>query len=133
MRRKIAFSVAKIKLFVAYSSVSVFVTCIDLLTLRTMLYLHQPQALSVSVAFLSANFVQFSLYRWVVFGVAHRSIATQGIAYIVSLGVALLLTLTLVTTFTHVFGLSTMLAKVYTIPIVFPLGFIASKLIIFRK
>jgi len=26
-----------------------------------------------------------------------------------------------------------MLAKVYTIPIVFPLGFIASKLIIFRK
>ena len=122
-----------VKQFVAYASVSVFVTCVDLLVLRTMLWLNLPQPVAVTIAFCSANAIQFSLYRYVVFRATHHHIAAQGAIYLISLATALILTVSLVAIFSHFLGLSTMVAKICTIPIIFPLGFLASRYLIFRK
>jgi putative flippase GtrA len=122
-----------IQLFIGYASVSVFVTCIDLGILHSLVNVRMPQPIGVSIAFLTANGVQFSLYRYVVFRALQRPVMIQGSAYVLVLVISWWLTVALVALITHLFGVATMLAKLFTIPITFPLGFLLNRYVIFRQ
>lgn len=118
---------------VAYSSVSVLAASIDLCILHILVSRGVAQSVAVSAAFLTATATQYALYRYVLFKTAHKSILIEGWAYAIAVCISWWSTVGLVAAFSHAFGMSTLLAKVLTIPIIFPLGYLSNRFIIFRR
>lgn len=117
--------------FVAYGAVSVATLCIELTVLHVSLAL--PQALAVSCGYLSASFFQFCVLRYAVFKAHHKSAFMQVYAYIIAAVLSWWAVVGAVALLTTLFPLSTMEARIISIPALFPLNYLVSKHFIFRR
>lgn len=121
------------KTFVAYGAVSVLTLCVELSILHTALALRLASAVAVSCGYLTASVFQFCVLRYVVFKAAHRPVVMQVNAYVIAAIVSWWTVLGAVTALIALFHLSTMEARIISIPALFPLNYLVSRHLIFKK
>lgn len=119
--------------FFAYSATSVATAGVELALLHTALAVRIVSPVAVSIGFLGAALFQFCVLRYVVFKVTHRPVAFQANAFAVSAILSWWLVVATVTMLTMLFPLTTMQARVITIPALFPINYLISRYVIFRK
>ncbi len=116
-----------------YIAVGICTTIIDFGLLRLGIACGLVQPLAVSVAIVTAGVFQFSMYRFVVFRARERPVGLQAGGYFATLAVAWWSTVLLVEGFTHWLLVGTLVAKMMTIPIVLPVGFLVNRYIVFHR
>lgn len=121
------------KTFAAYGAVSVLTLCVELSILHTALALRLASPVAVSCGYLTASLFQFCVLRYIVFKAAHQPVFMQVNAYVIAAVVSWWTVLGAVTLVIGLFHVSTMAARVISIPALFPLNYLISKYFIFKK
>lgn len=124
---------ASVTRFVAYGGVSVLAAAFEFACLQALLVLHVAQGFAVSAAFCGASGFQFCMLRYVVFRVTHRPVIFQVNAYIFAAIFSWCTVLAGVTILTRVFPLHTLEARAILIPVLFPVNYLISRFLVFRR
>ena len=120
----------KFRQFVTYGSISCTALALDLITYWTMIkYVAVPLALASGFAVSIAS--HFTLNKYVTFRSHDRPVTVQLRNYLIVTGLLYLVALGVVETGIHRFHLSEMAAKLVSVPITIPFGFLANKYLIF--
>ena len=120
----------KLRQLLTYGSISLTALILDLLTYRFMIE-HVAVPLALASGFAVSITSHFSLNKYVTFRSNDRPVAVQLRAYLTVTGLLYVVALTMVETAIHRFGFSEMAAKLISIPITIPFGFLANKHLIF--
>jgi putative flippase GtrA len=121
------------KTFAAYGAVSVLTLCVELSILHTALAVGLVSPIAVSCGYLTASLFQFCVLRYIVFKAAHRPVFMQVNAYVIAAIVSWWTVLGAVSLLIALFHISTMEARVVSIPALFPLNYLVSKYFVFKK
>jgi len=120
----------KLRQFITYGSISCTALILDLITYRIMIgYVAVPLALASG--FTVSVTSHFSLNKYVTFRNHDRPVAIQLRTYLIVTGILYVVALTVVETAIHYFHLSEMTAKLVSVPITIPFGYLANKHLIF--
>lgn len=120
----------KLREFLTYGSISFTALVLDLVTYRVMIdHVAVPLALASGMAVSVTS--HFSLNKYVTFRGTSQPIAAQAASYVLVVGLLYLLALAVVEFGIHVLHFSPMVAKLVSIPITVPFGFLSSKHLIF--
>lgn len=121
------------KSFFEYGSVSVLTALVELAVLHTLLGLHLRAPIAVSAAYLTSSLFQFCVLRYVVFKVAHKPVLLQVNTYVIAAILSWWAVLGAVTLLTTLLPLTTMEARLISIPVLFPVNYLLSRYVIFRR
>jgi putative flippase GtrA len=116
--------------FVTYGSISVTALVLDLITYRFMIE-HVIVPLALATGFTVSVTSHFSLNKYVTFRSHARPVAVQLRTYLIITGLLYVIALTVVETAIHAFHWSAMAAKLLSIPVTIPFGYLANKHLIF--
>jgi putative flippase GtrA len=120
----------KLRQFLTYGSISCTALILDLITYRIMIgYVAVPLALASGFAVSVTS--HFSLNKYVTFRSHARPVAVQLRAYLIVTGLLYVVALAVVETGIHYLHLSEMAAKLVSVPITIPFGYLANKHLIF--
>lgn len=122
-----------IKNVAGYGLVSIAALGLELSLLHFLLQVRLAAPLAVTGAYGTASVFQFLALRYIVFQVTHRPMLIQVNAYILAATASWMLVLASVMALIHVFAISTMLAREITIPLLFPVNYVLSRYVIFRR
>lgn len=121
------------KSFLAYGSVSVITAALELTVLHALLGIHIRAPFAVSSAYLTSSLFQFCVLRYVVFRVTHKPVIFQVNAYVIAAIGSWWAVLGAVTLLTALLPITTMQARLISIPALFPVNYLISRHVIFRK
>lgn len=121
------------KSFLAYGTVSVITAAVELTVLHALLGIHTRAPIAVSGAYLTSSVFQFCVLRYIVFKVAHKPVIFQVNAYVVAAILSWWAVLGAVTLLTALLPVTTMQARLISIPALFPVNYLISRHVIFRK
>jgi putative flippase GtrA len=113
--------------------VSAAALALELAVLQAALSAHLWQPVAISCGYLTSAVFQFCALRFVVFKVAHRNLSIQAFGFVagqIALWGMLVLSVALLT---HIFPLNTMQARLICVPTLFPINYLVSKFLIFKK
>jgi putative flippase GtrA len=119
--------------FVAYGAVSVGALALELAVLHAALAAGLVQPVAVSCGYVCSAVFQFCLLRYVVFRVAHKTASIQALAFIIGQVLLWALLVGAVAALTKFFPLTTMQARLICVPTLFPVNYLVSKYLIFRR
>jgi putative flippase GtrA len=117
----------------AYGTVSVAALIVELAVLQAALAAHLYQPVAISCGYTVSAIFQFSALRFVVFKAAHRALSIQALSFVAGQIVLWAVLVAAVALLTAIFPLTTMQARLICIPSLFPVNYLVSKYIIFRK
>lgn len=115
-----------------YAGVGVLGALVDFSLLAILLWLQCPRIPAVSASFLTSAAVQFVVNRRHVFRATARSPAMQLPLYTLAVISCWFATVSVVELGVRVLALAPLLAKLASIPVVFPLGFLMNRCVVFR-
>lgn len=119
--------------FIGYACIGCVVLCVDIFTLRALLLLKAPREGAVALAFLAAMAVQFTLNRWLNFRSSNGTLYVQVLWYLIITGANITLSIVLIDALVLSIGVDTLIAKVITLPITVPLGYLGHSYFTFGK
>lgn len=120
----------KLRQFVTYGSISCTALVLDLVTYWIMIqYVVVPLALASG--FVVSIATHFTLNKYVTFRSHDRPVVVQLRNYLIVTGILYVVALAVVESGIHYFRLSEMAAKLVSVPITIPFGYLANKYLIF--